>query len=77
MDYQRKPRRPIPAPPEKEFLTDPEAAFVVGCGLTKLAELEKTDPHFPRPVWLGPRGKRHVRAELRAYALGKRERVAA
>lgn len=73
MFYQRKPRRPIAAPPEKELLTAPEGAHDLGIGLTRLAELERDDPDFPRPVWLGPRGKRYVRAELRAYALSKRK----
>lgn len=77
MDYQRKPRRPIPAPPEKELLNAPEGAHDLGIGLTRLAELERTDPDFPKPVWLGPRSKRYVRAELRAYALRKRQKVAA
>lgn len=77
MDYQRKPRRPIPAPPEKELLTAPEGAHDLGIGLTRLAELEKADPDFPRAIWLGPRSKRYVRAELRAYALRKRQKAAA
>jgi len=72
---KRKPARPIPAPPEKELLTDPEGAFDLGLGLSKFREIQRTDPDFPPPIWIGPRGKRHVRAELRRYALSKRRRV--
>lgn len=56
-----------------QFLTDKEAAFELGLGLTKLFKLQK-DPDFPRPVRFGPRSKRHVRSELRTYALAKRAR---
>ncbi len=77
MPAKRKPCRPTPAAPEAQFLTDPEAAFELGVGLSKLFELQQKDPEFPSPVWHGPRSKRHVRAELRDYAMRKRARVAA
>ncbi len=77
MSDRRKPTRPTPAPAEAQFLTDPEGAFELGLGLTKFHELQQTDPDFPPAVWHGPRTKRHVRAELRAYAMAKRSRVAA
>jgi predicted DNA-binding transcriptional regulator AlpA len=60
---------PIPA---GEFLTDPEAARLLNLGTTKFLELQKADPAFPAPVRFGPRAKRHVRAELLAYAMHKR-----
>jgi len=60
-----------------EFLADPEGAALLNLGMTRFLELQKVDPDFPPPVWLGPRGKRHVRAELLRYAMAKRERVAA
>lgn len=67
------PRRTAPPPlPAPELLTDPEGAALLNLGTTRFQQLQRDDPAFPRPVWLGPRGKRHVRAELVAYALGKR-----
>lgn len=60
-----------------EFLADPEGAALLKLGMTRFLELQKTDPDFPAPIWLGPRGKRHIRSELLRYALSKRERVAA
>ncbi len=60
-----------------EFLADPEGAALLNLGMTRFLELQKIDPDFPAPVWLGPRGKRHVRSELLRYALSKRERVTA
>ncbi len=74
---QRKAARPEPAPAEAQLLTDAQGAFELNLGLTRFLDLQKTDPDFPAPVWLGPRGKRHVRSELRRYALSKRQRVAA
>lgn len=66
--------RPVAAPPERDLLTDPEGAFDLNLGLTRFLDLQKTDPDFPPPVWLGPRGKRHVRERLRQYALSKTTR---
>lgn len=69
------------APNEKrdsddELLTDPQGARLLNVGITRFMELQKRDD-FPHPLWLGPRGKRHVRQELLAWALAQRERVAA
>lgn len=66
------PRRTAPTLPAPELLTDPEAAALLNVGTTRLAQLQKDDPQFPAPIWLGPRGKRHLRGELLAYALSKR-----
>lgn len=74
---RKTPLRPKPAPAEARLLTDPEGAFELNLGLTRFLDLQKTDPEFPPPLWLGPRGKRHVRSELLRYALGKRQRVPA
>ena len=74
---RRKAAHPEPAPAGTQLLTDPQAAAVLNLGMTRFLDLQKTDPEFPAPVWLGPRGKRHVREELIAYALRKRQRVAA
>lgn len=76
MEYPRKRRvpRPEPAPPELELLNDRQAAFVLNCGLSKLAELQRDDPDFPAPVWLGTRTKRHDRGALREYARRKAAR---
>ncbi len=60
---------PLPAP---ELLRDPEGAAVLNMGETKFAQVQKEDPTFPPPVWLGPRGKRHDRDALLAWALSKR-----
>jgi hypothetical protein len=68
---KRKAPRPEPAPPEMGLLNDRQAAFELNCGLSKLAELQRLDPDFPAPVWLGNRTKRHFRERLRAYALLK------
>lgn len=57
---------------EPEFLTDPEGQRLLNLGATRFAELQKL-PGFPRPVWLGPRGKRFVRQELVAWALAQRQ----
>ncbi len=78
MEYRRKRKvpRPEPAPPELELLNDRQAAFDLNCGLSKLAELQRDDPQFPPPVWLGTRTKRHVRKLLREYALAKAARRA-
>ena len=58
------------------FLTDPEAAAILNIGITRFLELQKR-ADFPPPVWLGPRGKRHPRAPLVAWALTLRERFVA
>ena len=57
---------------DAELLTDPQAAAFLQLGLTRFLELQK-DKEFPAPVWLGPRGKRHVRGELRDFALSRRQ----
>ena len=59
-----------------ELLTDPQGAALFNEGMTRFLERQKEDPNFPRPIWLGPRGKRHVRTELLAYALRLRDRPA-
>lgn len=76
MEYHRKRKvpRPEPAPPELELLNDRQAAFILNCGLSKLAELQRNDPNFPTPIWLGTRTKRHDRNRLREYALTKATR---
>lgn len=60
-----------------ELLTDPEGARLLNLGETKFLEVQKTDPEFPPPVWLGERAKRHVRGELLGWALRKREPLGA
>ncbi len=77
MSKTRKAQRPEAAAPELELLTDPQGAFALNVGLTRFLDLQKSDPDFPPPVWLGPRGKRHLRDALRSYAMSKRQRVAA
>lgn len=62
-------------PPSGEFLSDPEGARLLKLGTTKFAEIQRTDPTFPPPVWLGERVKRHVRSELLDWALSKRQPV--
>lgn len=57
------------------LLTDQQGADLLNMGTTRFLEEQKRDD-FPAPVWLGPRGKRHVRAELLAWALAQRERPA-
>ena len=69
----RKNTAPESAP---EFLTDQQAAALLGLGATRFFALQKS-PDFPPPLWLGPRGKRHVRGELLEFALSKRERATA
>lgn len=72
---KRKWPRPEPAPPGLELLNDRQAAFELNIGIWKLNELQRCDPDFPPPLYLGTRTKRHVRERLRAYALtreGKR-----
>jgi predicted DNA-binding transcriptional regulator AlpA len=49
----------------KILLTDEEAAAALGVSVRKFAELLH-QPFMPRPLTLGPRLKRHVRAELEA-----------
>lgn len=53
------------------LLRDPEACSLLAIGPTRLAELER-EPDFPRPIWLGARGKRHIRTELIAFAMRRR-----
>ena len=60
--------RPEPAPPGQDLLNDRQDAFLLNCGISKLAELQRLDPDFPAPVWLGTRTKRHFRDRLRQYA---------
>ncbi|GAA4413810.1 helix-turn-helix transcriptional regulator [Quisquiliibacterium transsilvanicum] len=72
---KRNLKRPTPAAGGAEFITDREAAFELGVGMSKLFELQKNDPDFPPPVWYGPRSKRHVRSSLRAYAMAKRQKA--
>ncbi|WP_162910904.1 helix-turn-helix transcriptional regulator [Azohydromonas sediminis] len=67
------PKRTAPTPlPAPELLTDPEGAALINVGTTRFQQLQKEDPTFPKPIWLGPRGKRHVKSELVAWALSKR-----
>jgi hypothetical protein len=67
-------RKTIHPHPDAVLVTDPEGARLMSVSLTRFLELQKY-PGFPAPVWLGPRGKRHVRAELMAWALTLRARV--
>jgi len=64
------------AVPTAEILTDAEGAAILNLGETRFLELQR-EPDFPPPIWLGPRGKRHVRGELLSWALSKRQRGAA
>lgn len=70
----RKTHRTTPAP-TAELLTDPEGAALLNLGETRFIELQR-EADFPVPVWLGPRGKRHIRRELLAWALSRRQRSA-
>lgn len=70
---KRSLRRPIPPPAERDLLSDPEGAFLLGVGLTKFQAIQRS-PGFPAPRWIGPRGKRHARRELLAWANARRER---
>jgi predicted DNA-binding transcriptional regulator AlpA len=57
---------PSASPPiAKVLLTDAEGAQVYGVGLRTFLELQN-EVWFPKPVMLGPRLKRHVRAALEA-----------
>jgi predicted DNA-binding transcriptional regulator AlpA len=56
--------RPTVAP---AYLTDEQAAEFFGVSVRTLLALSKA-AWFPRPVQLGPRLKRHVRAELESAA---------
>ena len=58
-----------------ELLTDAEAEAVLGVGHTNFTAMQKL-PDFPVPIWLSPRGKRHDREELLAWARGRRARPA-
>lgn len=62
---------------DEVLLTDPQGANLFNVGITRFLEIQKTDPDFPAPVWLGPRGKRHFRSALLRYAMSKRQRVPA
>ncbi len=66
-------RTPIDSRADPELLTDPQGADLLQMGDTKFSEIQKR-PDFPKPVWLGPRGKRHVRSELLTWALAQRDR---
>ncbi len=59
-----------------EFLTDPEGAALLNLGITRFLDVQK-QPDFPSPIWLGPRGKRHVRPRLLEWALNQTDRVTA
>jgi predicted DNA-binding transcriptional regulator AlpA len=56
----------------REFLTDREAASLLGLSKSRLAQLQR-EANFPPACWLGPRGKRHIRSELLAWAHSRRE----
>lgn len=49
----------------KILLSDHEAAQLFGVSLRTFADIQRED-WFPKPVLLGPRLKRHIRAELEA-----------
>jgi predicted DNA-binding transcriptional regulator AlpA len=74
---KRKPRleikrkRATAAIAQADLVTDPEGAVLLNMGLTRFGEVQK-HPDFPKPIWLGPRSKRHLRSELLAYALKQR-----
>lgn len=72
----RKTAAPTNAEPD-QFVTDAEGAQLLRLSQSRFFVVQKEDPTFPPPVWLGPRCKRHVRAELLGWALAKRERVSA
>jgi predicted DNA-binding transcriptional regulator AlpA len=71
MDVSRSTSTALP-PGERELLKDPEGAALLAASKSRFAELQK-EPDFPKPIWLGPRGKRHVRSELLAWAFARRE----
>jgi len=72
----RKSAAPSEGATDDPLLTDEQGRNLLNVGMTRFLELQK-EPDFPAPIWLGPRGKRHLRSELLRYALSKRERVAA
>jgi predicted DNA-binding transcriptional regulator AlpA len=66
-----------PAPAAvKILLTDEEGAEALGVSPRMFAKLLH-EPWFPKPVVLGPRLKRHVRAELEAAVVNMPRREAA
>lgn len=73
----RKSTAPSEGAPDEQLLTDAQGKDLLNLGMTRFLELQKTDPDFPPPIWLGPRGKRHARSLLLRYAMGKRQRVPA
>lgn len=73
----RKSTASVSAEPDDQFITDAEGARLLKLSLSRFFTVQKEAPDFPPPVWLGPRCKRHVKAELLGWALGKRERVSA
>jgi hypothetical protein len=63
----------IATPPgTQELLTDLEGADLFRVSKSRFAELQR-EPGFPEACWLGPRGKRHIRSALLAWAMARRE----
>jgi predicted DNA-binding transcriptional regulator AlpA len=68
-EVKKRPARP--PSPDALFLTDRDACALFRVGIARWFEMQKT-PGFPPPIWIGPRGKRHVRSELLAWAAAQR-----
>lgn len=60
---------------DDELLTDREAARALNVGGSSFVGLQK-EPDFPKPIWLGPRLKRHSKAALLAWAKSRTKRPA-
>jgi predicted DNA-binding transcriptional regulator AlpA len=71
MDAQTSSSTATPAG-DREILTDRDAARLFAASKSRFAEIQR-EAGFPAPFWLGPRGKRHFRSELLAWAHSRRE----
>lgn len=71
MDAQTSTATATPAG-DSEILTERDSAALFKLSKSRFAELQ-LEEGFPAPLWLGPRGKRHFRSELLAWAHSRRE----
>lgn len=58
------------------LLSEPDSAHFISLSVSSFRKVATERPDFPKPRWLGERGKRYVAHELEAWALAQTARPA-
>jgi len=58
---------PLPLPADDALLDRTEVASVLRCGVSTIGLRLRTDPRFPKPIYLSKRATRWRASSVRAY----------